>query len=76
MKSNTKYLALKGYRIMHGLSSADMAQVIGKSVSTYRKKENGKSDFYLSEVMAMCDKLGMSADIFLKRGLKGGNING
>jgi DNA-binding XRE family transcriptional regulator len=57
-----KLYHLKGERVAAGLTQADMAAVIGKAVDTYRKKENGQSQFHLSDVISICKKLNMSAD--------------
>lgn len=70
MKKNLK---LKGYRIMSGLTQKDMAELIGKSVSTYRKKENGEIVFWLSEIVIIAKKLNRSVnelffyDVFIKK---------
>lgn len=50
---SNKYMVLKGTRVSHGLTQKDMGQIIGKSESSYRKKENGIIQFNLQEVRAI-----------------------
>ena len=52
-----KYYKLKGHRVLCGFTQGDMAAAIGKSVSSYRRKENGQTDFRLREVIAILEKL-------------------
>lgn len=59
---NKKFYLLKSVRIAAGLTQADMAAVIGKTTETYRRKENGKSQFFFTEVSSISRKLKMSAD--------------
>lgn len=57
-----KLYNLKAERIRAGLSTSDMATLIGKTVDTYRNKENGKTQFRLTEIAAIAKKLNMSID--------------
>lgn len=50
---NKKFMALKGLRVSHELTQKDMGKIIGKSESTYRKKENGEIDFVVHEMRAI-----------------------
>lgn len=57
-----KFMFLKGIRVMQGLTQKDMAQIIGKSESTYRKKENGEIDFFVDEMLAIRKRLNRTMD--------------
>ena len=47
-----------------GLTLKDVAAVIGTTESTLSKKINGDSDFYLSEIRAICRTFGLDQSIF------------
>lgn len=49
----------KSYRI----SQDKMAEVIGKSRSTYISREKGETDFYRDEMVAICDYINARAKI-------------
>lgn len=43
-------LKLRGKRVEKQLSQTDVAKMLGINLSTYNQKENGKSEFTLSEI--------------------------
>ena len=47
-----------------GLTLKDVADVIDVTETTLSKKINGGSDFYLSEISAICDAFGLEKSIF------------
>lgn len=47
-----------------GLTYKDVADVIGVTASTVQLKINGQSDFYISEILAICEAFGIDANIF------------
>ena len=61
-----KFNKLKGARAEKGYSQKDMADKIGISTDSYHLKENGKTEFKLSEVKKILDILDKEfTDIFL-----------
>lgn len=53
---NDKYfLEIKALRAKHNESQKECAEVIGKSILSYRKKEKGLIDFKWYEVMQLMD---------------------
>ncbi|EPR10123.1 helix-turn-helix transcriptional regulator [Ruminiclostridium papyrosolvens] len=61
---NTPYLKLKGLRAEKQLTSERLAELLGMSVSTYRRKENrtNGADFYLDEVKKLAKILEVDAN--------------
>lgn len=51
------FTRLKALRAEKGMTQEDMANLLEMNVDTYRKKENGKRDFTLSEVALAQEKL-------------------
>lgn len=43
-------LKLRGKRVEKQLSQTDVAKMLGINLSTYNQKENGKSEFTLTEI--------------------------
>ena len=46
---------LKRTRMKHGLTQADMAEILGISKVSYNLKENGKREFKQSEINGILD---------------------
>lgn len=46
---------LKGYRAKHNITQEEIANKLGISVVAYRNKENGHTQFTLSEVKTISD---------------------
>ena len=51
---------LKSERVRQGKSTQYMAEVIGKSVMTYRKKESGEVKFTTEEITAIANDFNLS----------------
>ena len=63
----TKLNKLKGARAEKGYSQVEMAEKLEMSVDSYNQKENGKSEFKLSEVKNLLEILDKEFnDIFLE----------
>ena len=61
-----KFNKLKGARAEKGYSQVEMAEKLGISTDSYNMKENGKSEFKLSEIKAILDILDKEfTDIFI-----------
>lgn len=50
-------LSVEMARKLRGLSQSELAKKIGMSTSTYRSKEQGRSEFYWDEVKKIADEL-------------------
>lgn len=48
-------LTVKAARVIAGYSREDVAKQLHLSVSGYAKKENGKSKFYIDEIVLLSD---------------------
>lgn len=49
---------LRSARAEKDLTQTDLANLIGMSPATYCKKEQGQTDFYVKEVIKICEVLG------------------
>ncbi|HCT6554223.1 TPA: helix-turn-helix transcriptional regulator [Enterococcus faecalis] len=58
------FTRLKGFRAEQGLTQKQMAENLGMNEDTYRKKENGKREFTLSEVAKAKEKLGIDPEYY------------
>lgn len=63
-RKHAPYIALKRAIAGKGLIYKDVAAVIGVTETTLMLKINGSSDFYLSEMRAICEAFGFSASVF------------
>ena len=62
-----RFNKLKGARAEKGYSQVEMAEKLDMSVDSYNQKENGKSEFKLSEVKNLLEILDKEFnDIFLE----------
>ena len=62
-----RFNKLKGARAEKGYSQVEMAEKLEMSVDSYNQKENGKSEFKLSEVKNLLEILDKEFnDIFLE----------
>lgn len=61
---------IKGKLTEKGLTYKECAEAIGVSVTTFNKKINGTAKFYVEEVIALSDFIGLTLEerieIFLK----------
>lgn len=53
---------LKGIRVEKGKTQKDMAELIGKSLVTYSKKERGEVDFSNDEMNAIAKALDLTSN--------------
>ena len=64
LRFHKPYEALKREFLNRGLTYRDVANVIGVAASTVQLKINGQSDFYISEILAICEAFGIDAEVF------------
>ncbi len=55
----TEKLTVEQARKMRGLSQEELAKKINMSISTYRSKEQGRSEFYWDEIKIIADALNL-----------------
>ncbi len=55
----TEKLTVEQARKMRGLSQEELAKKINMSISTYRSKEQGRSEFYWDEIKIIVDALNL-----------------
>lgn len=53
---------LKAYRKLHDIKAQEMADMLGITLTTYCKKENGRNEFTLIECKKIADKIGKTVD--------------
>ena len=58
-------LKFKGWLAENKITQTQLAEVLDLSMTSINKKVNGKEDFTLPQIKAICEKWGISADIFL-----------
>ena len=63
-KKHAPYTAVKLWLAGHGITYKDVAEVINVTESTLSLKISGGSDFYLSEIKAICEAFGFDSSIF------------
>lgn len=63
-RKHAPYITFKLAIAGKGLTLKDVAEVIGVTDTTLSQKINGGSDFYLSEIRAICDAFGFEKTIF------------
>ena len=64
MKKHPPYITLKRTFAAKGITYKDVAAVIKTTEATVMCKLNGSSDFYLSEVLAICAAFAIDPAIF------------
>lgn len=69
-------LNFKGWLAANNIKQQEIADLLGISLTAANLKVNGKLDFRMPEVAMICDKYGISADIFLPKKLQSQNIEG
>lgn len=55
----------KGWCAAHGVKVKDIADLLGITYNNVVEKINGKQNFTLPQIKAICKKYDISADIFL-----------
>ena len=58
-------LKFKGWLAENKITQTELAEVLDLSMTSINKKVNGKEDFTLPQIKAICEKWSISADIFL-----------
>ncbi|MFT8343400.1 MAG: helix-turn-helix transcriptional regulator [Clostridium beijerinckii] len=60
---------LKAYRMLKGVKQEDIAEILGITLTTYSKKETGKTQFSLQEAKKISDYLNVPIEqlFFAKR---------
>ncbi|NFO40829.1 helix-turn-helix transcriptional regulator [Clostridium botulinum] len=53
---------LKAYRMLKGIDQKNVAQMLGISLTTYSKKETGKTQFSLEEAKKISDYFNLSIE--------------
>ena len=59
-------LTIKAARVIAGLSKKEVADKLNLSVSGYTKKEEGKSKFYIDEVVVLSKLLEIDMNYFFE----------
>lgn len=65
-KKHAPYIAFKHAIAGKGLTYKDVAKVIDVTETTLMLKINGSSDFYLSEMQAICEAFDLDPAIFFE----------
>lgn len=63
-RKHAPYISVKNAIAGKGLTLKDVADVINVTESTLSLKISGGSDFYLSEIKAICKAFGLDSSIF------------
>lgn len=58
-------LKFKAWMAENRITQKELIELLGLSQNSINKKVNGKEDFSLSQIRTICEKYGISADIFL-----------
>lgn len=58
------HLKFKAWLVENGIKQKDVADLLGISVENLNAKVNGKQNFTLAQVKTICEKYGISADLF------------
>ena len=59
-------LKFKGYCAEHGIKNTDIAKVLGITANSVSRKINGRLPWTLSQVKVLCEKYGISSDIYFR----------
>lgn len=58
-------LKFKGWLAEHGIKQSEIAELLDIDISNVNQKINGKQEFTVPQIRAICNKYNISADIFL-----------
>jgi len=58
-------LKFKGWLAENKITQREIMDLLNLSQTSINKKVNGKEDFTLAQIKTICEKYGISADIFL-----------
>lgn len=59
------YLKFKAWLVENEIKQKEVADLLEISVENLNKKVNGKQKFTLAQVKRICQKYGISADLFI-----------
>lgn len=57
-------MSVRAMRVNANMTQMQVAEALGITVLTYRRKEQGKIEFKFSEVLKMCELFGVSLEDF------------
>ena len=66
-------LSFKGWMVENNIKQSEIAELLNISLQSVNLKVNGKQDFSLPQISAICGRYGISADIFLPKELQTSN---
>lgn len=66
-------LSFKGWMAENNVRQTEIAELLDISLQSVNLKVNGKQDFTLPQVKKICERYGISADIFLPKELQYSN---
>ena len=58
-------LKFKAWLVENRISQKELMELLDLSGTSVNKKVNGKEDFTMPQIRTICEKYGISADIFL-----------
>jgi putative transcriptional regulator len=67
-------LSFKAWMVANNIRQNEIAELLDISLQSVNLKVNGKQDFTLPQVKKICERYGISADIFLPEELRYSNI--
>ena len=68
-------LSFKGWMVENNIRQNELAELLDISLQSVNMKVTGKQDFTLPQVKKICERYGISADIFLPKELRNSNTN-
>ena len=68
-------LSFKAWMVANNIRQNEIAELLDISLQSVNLKVNGKQDFTLPQVKKICERYGISADIFLPEELRYSNAN-
>lgn len=66
-------LSFKAWMVANNIRQNEIAELLDISLQSVNLKVNGKQDFTLPQVKKICERYGISADIFLPEELRYSN---
>lgn len=66
-------LSFKAWMVANNIKQSEIAELLDISLQSVNLKVNGKQDFTLPQVKKICERYGISADIFLPNELRYSN---
>lgn len=59
-------ITVKAARVNAGMTQEQAAKALNMSITTYKKKENGKSRFYIDEISRLGILFGVKVELFFE----------